>query len=99
MNKDFDEDALARVIRKAGGQDCPSPEHRDRLRRQALEAFDHAVALQQATPLPIRTSQLTAAFPNRREPGIFTSRAASIRHQVQSSCRRSLMYPEVHPAT
>jgi len=54
MSKDFDEDALERMIRQAGGDDRPSHEHRDRLRRQALEAFDHAVAADRSAVVPVR---------------------------------------------
>ena len=41
---DFDENTLARVIERTGGDDAPRPEHQQRLRRQALEAFDRAQA-------------------------------------------------------
>lgn len=54
MSEDFNEDALARMIRQAGGDDRPSHEHRDRLRRQALKAFDHALASDRPAVEPAR---------------------------------------------
>ena len=38
----FDEELFARMIERLGGEESPRPEHRDQLRKQALEVFDRA---------------------------------------------------------
>jgi hypothetical protein len=41
---DFDENTLARMMARAGGDDAPRPEHHRQLRQQVLEVFDRAPA-------------------------------------------------------
>jgi outer membrane lipoprotein-sorting protein len=41
---DLDENKLARIIARTGGDDAPRPEHREQLWRQVLEVFDRVQA-------------------------------------------------------
>jgi outer membrane lipoprotein-sorting protein len=69
---DFDENTFARMIERAGGDDCPRPEHREQLRRQVLDVFDRAQA--KATRPTVFTRSLTTWRQIMRHP---VSRAAA----------------------